>query len=297
MNTKTQFAGDAAATPRLGERSRWGVVPPHPDADNRLLGMILHEIESSGIFIACATSVINYAVRFPHKCQRLLATLPTWLPPKTSVLADERILTGSNVALPMLNRIRDLTTRLGLARKLTSVRCSSIIAGKPTNPLALEELAGLWGMICESTLELLQELQSLVPLGESPAWPGSVGLSSEKLLAAAALGASPCVNDQGAIEIPGWVERRLERRYRIRLDCELSQRGKVWRLHTHNISRAGVGLSGAPAIDVGPRATLAIASMPELPGAIVWRSADSLGFRFDVPLASVADLGSKLLRR
>lgn len=268
-----------------------------PKPDVRALVAILSEVETIGTFVACAASIVNHAFRFPHRSIRLMAVLPNWLPPERGLRGGEGPWAKEHVPLPVLGRLCDLATRLGVARELTLQHCANVASSALVNPVAIDELAGLWGIACENALELLQEIQAELPL-DQPAWgsTGAAGASAERLLAAAALGASPCVNINGAVEIPGWIERRSERRHRLRLDCELWHGGRVTRLRTINISRQGAGLVGSPVIEAGARASLVIGRLAEIPGTIVWRTAQNLGFRFDIPLESVADLGRSLLR-
>ncbi len=266
-----------------------------PEAPGRHLGRLLHRLETTGTFIACAASVINHAYRFPHKSLRLLQDLRVWLPPTMSAPGDNARTSDQAVPLEILNRLHSLTLRLDVARDLTLRQCAAAEASAPLDPVAVEELAGFWGIICEGTMELLQDMRSS-PLLEQPSRDlSSIAPSAERLLAAAALGASPCVSVHGAIQIPGWIERRSERRHRLRLPCELRIPGRVWQLRTVDISRHGAGIAGSPALDAGCRATLVIAGTSEIGGVLVWRTADRLGFRFDQPL-SIADLGGELAR-
>lgn len=288
---------------RMSFGTRGGPAPLMPSAaepkpDARALVAILSEVETLGTFVACAASIVNHAFRFPHRSIRLMSVLPSWLPPERALRGGESSWTANErLPLPVLGRLCDLGTRLGVARELTLHHCVNVAASTPVNPVAIDELAGLWGIACENALELLQEIQAGLPL-DQPAWGsgGGAGASAERLLAAAALGASPCVNINGTVEIPGWIERRSGRRHRLRLDCELWHGGKVSRLRTSNLSRQGAGLTGSPGIEAGARASLVIGRLAEIPGTVVWRTAQSLGFRFDVPLDTVADLGRSLLR-
>ncbi len=260
----------------------------------RHLSRLLQELETGGVLIACATSVVNHAYRYPHRSRRLIAALPLWLPPETVSHGDDNDWSAVDTrALPIVSGLHDLSMRLGIARELTLRHCASVETAAPLDPVAIDELAGLWGVICERALELIQDMRAAMPLEEGRAGPLAPAIATERLLAAAALGASPCVNGNGTIAIPGWIERRSERRHRLRLNCGLRIQRKVWQMKTVDISRQGAGLAGSPQLQPGMRASLVIGRSPEINGVVVWQVADRLGLRFDVPL-SIADLGSTL---
>jgi hypothetical protein len=266
-----------------------------PAQSGRLLRRIRQELETCGALIACVTSVINHAYRFPHRSQRLMAGLPLWLPPELASHGSE----GAGVfldrdVLAIVNGQQDLKVRIAIARELTLRHCANVETAGPRDPVAIDQLAGLWGIICERALGLIQDVGGALPYEAGQTGSNAPGaIATERLLAAAALGASPCVTSDGAIEIPGWIERRAERRHRLRLDCELSIPGRAWQLRTIDISRQGAGLVGSPPLQPGMRARLVIGRWPKIDGVIVWRTAERLGFRFDAPL-SIADLGCTL---
>ena len=267
----------------------------HPAQSGRLLCRILQELETSGALVACVTSVVNYAYRFPHRAQRLMAGVPLWLPPELashgSEAAGDRLDRG---VLAIVNGLHDLRVRIAIARELTLRHCANVETAGPRDPVAIDELAGLWGIICERALGLIQDVGGALPREASRSGSNAPGaVATERLLAAAALGASPCVTSGGAIEIPGWIERRSERRHRLRLDCELGIPGRAWQLRTIDISRQGAGLAGSPPLQPGMRACLVIGRSPKIDGVVVWSTGDRLGFRFDVPI-SIADLGGTL---
>jgi len=267
----------------------------HSEQSARLLLRALQELETSGALIACVTSVVNHAYRFPHRSQRLMAGLPLWLPPDLASHGSEGTwaFMGGGV-LSIVNGLHDLKVRIAIARELTLRHCANMEAAGPRDPIAIDELAGLWGIICERSLGLIQDVSSALPHEAGLAGTNAPGaVATERLLAAASLGASPCVTRDGAIEMPGWIERRSERRHRLRLDCELRTQREVWRLRTVDISRQGAGIAGSPPLVAGMRASLVIGRSADINGVVVWRTAERLGFRFDVPL-STADLGGTL---
>lgn len=250
----------------------------------RFLAALLHEVETTGIFIAAASSVVSFAARYPHRARAALLELPTWLPAPPQLLGKgPELLVRLAVPMTIVNRLNDLPIHLGIACDVTRRHCSALAQDHPVSPAAIDDLVALWSAVAEGTVALLQEL---APTVGNSAEPGAA-VSAERLLVAAALGASPCVSAAGAIEIPGWIERRRDRRHRLRLQGSLVVGDRDWRIETTDISQHGAGLAGLPQLPVGSRARLVLDNLAEAVGTIVWYTGDRGGIRFDSPLAAL----------
>ncbi|MEZ5817158.1 MAG: PilZ domain-containing protein [Hyphomicrobiaceae bacterium] len=284
---KIDFDATRAAPAVAGQSVRLGLA-----AKAALL-----DLETAGMFIACATSAINYAARHPHLASQVLLALPPWLPTSPASVRTVQIeLLKDDLPLSVCSALRDLGLHLRIAGRATRLHCEKVAARAPVSPTQIDELVSLWGLLSERTVALIQTLGPLAASTEpSSGKPTDCGPASERLLAAAALGHWPCIGERGTIAIPGWIERRVERRHRIRLECRLVEAGRTWRAHTIDISRSGVGLAGAPPLAPGARASIAIGALAEQHGCVVWSNGERLGFRFDTPLESLADLGRSLL--
>lgn len=259
----------------------------------RFLGALLHEAETTGVFIAAAASVVNFTARYPHRARSILTDLPTWLPTPPQILkAGPELLIRLEVPLAVINRLNDLLIHLGIACDTTRRHCRAVVRNNPVSPTAIDDLVPLWGAVAESAVALLRDLAPCVADDAPPSRP----VSAERILIAAALGATPCVSSEGEIEIPGWIERRRDRRHRLRLAGRLIVDGRAWRIETVDVSRQGAGLTGLPQLAVGARALLVLDGMVEAAGSIVWCSGDRGGLRFDRPLESLAKLGWMLAR-
>ena len=280
-----------AWVPRQSTSPRGDSVGPERLERERFLGALLHEVETTGTFIAAAASVVNFAVRYPHRARPALLELPIWLPASPQMLkAGPKLLIRLGVPLAAINRSNDLPIHLGIACDVTRRHCASVAHNHPVSPTAIDDLVPLWGAVAESAVALLQDLSPFAAVDAVSPRP----VSAERLLTAAALGASPCVSADGAIEIPGWIERRLDRRHRLRLVGSVNVDGRAWRIETVDVSRQGAGLAGLPQLAIGTRALLVLDGLAEAAGAIVWRTGDRGGFRFDKPLDSLARLGRTL---
>lgn len=265
---------------------------PKTDADrDRLLGVLLHEIETTGTLIACATSIVNYAARHCERAPSLFASLPVWLPSTPPLMGDgTQILIQSGIPFAIINQLHSLRIQLGVAGEATRQHCSAVSVSRPAEGKPVDDLIPLWQVLSESTIELLHAVRSQAPAGPNTA----TAASADRLLTAAALGAWPCVTDAGLIEIPGWIERRGDGRHRLRIQCALVVEGRSWTVETTDISRFGTGLAGLPQLALGTKATLRIGRRADIAGSIVWSAGNQGGFRFDQPLASVADLAEDL---
>lgn len=258
---------------------------------DRTLGALLHEIETTGTLIACAASVVNHAAINAEHATRLFASLPVWLPSPPPLMSDgASALIRAGLPLLIINRLHSLRVQLGVATEAARRHSTAVAASRPVADTAVGDLVALWRVLSENAVELLREVRALAPTGPESA----TAASAETLLAAATLGAWPCVGANGLIEIPGWIERRTEGRHRFRFKCKLVVDGREWPVETVDISRDGTGLAGLPQLRLGTKAVLRMGRLTEITGSIVWSSGHQGGFRFDQPLASVADLAHEL---
>lgn len=258
----------------------------------------LLDLDTTGTFIACAASAVNFALAHPRLAPAVLADLPRWLPtPPASVRSAQLALLQDDLPVAVGSALRDFGLHLRLALKATRRLNEN---EKPANVSAadvLDELASLWGLLCERTITLLDMLKPFASPQAERRLAHDGEPMSERLLAAAALGHWPCVDGKGAIILPGWIERRSERRHNVRIDCRIIESSREWMAQTANISLTGVGLVEAPPLLPGTRAILAIGAMTEMSGVVVWGHGDRIGFRFDRPLSSLADLGRSLVSK
>ena len=276
----------------------WPSERQAPSAYSRVLGAVVHEIVTIATFVATAASVLSFAAHHPDRAQRLLGDLPAYLPPAPALTqgAVESLL-HADLPLQLINRLQDFGPRIELARQMTRLQGARLSAGHTVEPPEIDELITVWRLLCETTLDLLQLLG---PLAEGSDGDGAQSAdpddvtprqSVERLLSAAALGGWPCVARDGSVALPGWLEQRRDRRYRVEQDCTLRHAGRSWPVRTIELSRQGAGLLGAPVgVEAGSRAELRIGFLFAIVGTVVWRSADKFGFRFDTPIESLADL-------
>ena len=281
-----------------GEGGAFGAAPDTAAPTQASAAAVLLDLETTGTFIACAASAVNFVADHPHLASAIFAALPQWLPAAPASVRGTRLeLLRNDLPVAVCGGLRDLGLHLRIAVKATRRHCDRLASGAPVAADALDELVSLWGLLCERTMTLVEMLKPLAPpAGSGREMPGEAETSSaERLLAAAALGHWPCIGERGAITIPGWIERRSKRRHNIRIECRIIEAGREWTAQTVDLSLTGVGLMAAPPLAIGTRAVLVIGPLAELRGEVVWSKGDRLGFRFDHPLASLADLGRSLM--
>ncbi|MGE0768185.1 MAG: PilZ domain-containing protein [Hyphomicrobiaceae bacterium] len=256
------------------------------------------DLETTGTFIACAASAVNFATERPDFAREVLTALPQWLPTApASVRSAQLALLQEDLPVAVCGSLRDLGLHLRIAIRATRRHCHGVASGATLPAGSLDDLVSLWGLLCERTMAIFQLLKPLAPFlyptaelnGEAEAG------CAERLLAAASLGHWPCISRSGAITMPGWIERRSERRHVFNMDCRIVEADRDWMAQIVDISLTGVGLRDAPPLDVGTRAALVVGSLADLHGEVIWSNGKRLGFRFDTPLDSLADLGRRLM--
>ncbi|MGE0701227.1 MAG: PilZ domain-containing protein [Hyphomicrobiaceae bacterium] len=276
--------------PRPGDFSQFGDIAASWQRGRWLTSAILHEIRTIATFTATAASIVNFANQNPGPGARALASIEAYLP-RPPVLAPTSLdaLVQAELPLAIINRMQDLAPRIELAKAVTiGIRGQATSSGERD----IEGAVVAWRKLCEATIELMQDL---LPYSEAECAnvdPDELSPAQavERLLAAAALGGWPCIGEDGSIEIPGWLERRRDRRLRIELACSLKVGSRTWPVRTVDLSRHGAGLAGAPDLPVGARGEVRLNPVCSMAGTIVWCAEGRLGFRFDGPLSPIGDL-------
>ena len=107
------------------------------------------------------------------------------------------------------------------------------------------------------------------------------GQRLEELLRGVSLGRAPCVRLDGAVIVPGWVERRAQLRRQVALPAQLAVNGQSHKMVVRDISADGVGLEGEAAVKPGDRVNIALDSGVHMEGVAVWNRDGRVGVRLD----------------
>lgn len=264
-------------------------------ADRHLLLGVASELYELGAVIAILASIANVAEAraFAHFD---VASLRAFTP--SCSLLVSRTLEAASRCEPLstvAQHGQTLRVRLSLARRVTKTHLDNVshIDGRALCPI--EIVADSWRRACRAALALLSEIEAALvdpgTIGERSA-EGDVeeglpaALSTAALLRDAALGAWPCVDPSGQLQVPGWAERRTGVRRKISLAAIAVIGADPYPAHLRDISRTGVGISvAAAAARAGRAISLRLPCGRRLSGTIRWSAAGNAGIAFNDSLA------------
>lgn len=246
----------------------------------RLIQALRHELQTAAILTAATLSGLEVAAHDPVRSDTVCRELATWLPSSPRFAGHPDLLLDSTLALSTVNLLGDVDALVRMARRAVLGALPPAGAAVMADRATLERAIPFWQTLGGTLLDLLRELGEP---DELPA-PARRRVSAERLLVTALLGAAPCVDGDGRIEIPGWIERRGDRRQHLKVSGRLLVRDRSWPIETTDLSKSGAGLVHAPSIEPPARATLELDGFAAITGTIVWQRGVRSGFQFDHPL-------------
>ncbi len=270
---------DFQPSPRV-ERSSVQLAANH---EHRLLLLLLNEVQNLAPLMIAASSVANRLLQGSSgglSEQSLLAFLPP--DPKPSrALANQLVQSG--VSTELLAHVQEFHARLGTARAMTISFCQFPAEVRHKGGVHVEVLSGVWGALCKHTSILIDALLAVV---EPNAHSSSMThlARAVALLSTCAKGGSPCVQDDGSVEIPGWAERREHTRWLVDWPAILHLGPSDASAQLVNISLTGLCLTTREplrtletiSVDIGPGRCLA--------AQVMWSIGETYGMRFSEPL-------------
>lgn len=105
------------------------------------------------------------------------------------------------------------------------------------------------------------------------------------IVSAAKDGARPCVESDGTVIVPGWLDRRRQERLTVHWPVSLEVNGRWENGTLRDISTSGMGLSDCRFHPVGTEVVAHLQSGRYLAGRVQWSRDDRLGAVFLSPLA------------
>ena len=110
-------------------------------------------------------------------------------------------------------------------------------------------------------------------------------LEIEGLVKTARYGGTPCVRSDGHVLIPGWLDRRRDRRVPVGISVMIEcTRGRV-RSVLNDLSITGLGLTSCPSVAIGSELSVEMPNGRILTGLVAWSTGSNVGISFREPLA------------
>lgn len=145
-----------------------------------------------------------------------------------------------------------------------------------------EFLADRWNEVCAGFLGALETTATISDdLGIKI--PDTTILRS--LLEACQNGEWPCLDEDWAVSIPGWAERRRNDRKTCAIAITIEVEGQSMEATITDMSQFGIGVDGCPGLQTGDGVFIATSQDHSLDGHVVWSVDESAGIRFSSGIA------------
>ena len=257
--------------------------------EQRIVTLLAHDTLSIGLRIAAVTSVINRLERDPadFSWQDILVA---HLPISTSgsvALAGQ--LVCSDVNTDILVELQDVQSRLHTANALTLSFCRFPAEQRYKGGVHIEVLVGTWRDLCEATVAVISGLQSS-PSFDRQSFSSKHATTARDLLSSCANGGSPCVMEDGSLEIPGIAERRRHQRWLVEWPISILLGPTTEEALLVNISAGGFCIITTEPLRIGEVLRFLTHSGRELGGQVAWSKARYHGIKFSQPLDSADPL-------
>lgn len=253
----------------------------------RLLGLVAEEVASLAGPLAAVASLMN-ALATPEHGSCELGALQTLMPPEPMVYrAVLERLAAADGDVQTLSIIQHFHHRLTVVKRATRPHlfCNTAELGGSIDVRALAEA---WRELIVCALAIFDRVAALN--GLTPACLSRTR-RMRATLEAAASGGTPCIQDDGCIEIPGIIERRRDERIGVRWLGWLRTSAALLPVTVTDISLGGAGLSCEADLQIGEdgEPVLLLVKGLQAPGRIVWTAEARAGFEFDdTPAAAEA---------
>lgn len=268
------FLADLA---QLEEQADHGASPGKPET-GRVVVQILDEIVNASVLIAVTTAIANAA----EKGERAVRTseLAVYTPALTPVfhgLVDK--LLGGNADLSVCQSVQNYCARLSLAQRMSQAFGNERRDSGDVAIIDPELLSDTWRRACGAAIACIENLTP--PSDATPKNRAGPNAHTLAILRMAARGASPCIEADGRITIPGWAERRREPRRSVQRAASLQIGQRMMPVMIRDVSTSGLGLDCPAEATPGERVVVRLPGNRMLPGEVAWADGKRIGIRLD----------------
>lgn len=240
------------------------------------------------LLVAVSGSIVNAIVA--SRRPQLRTSMAAYLPSAPSLFP---VAVGSAAAATALSTqtIQSMIAFYGLvafARSATLGYSAKREPGGIAGPISMETLGEAWqaaAMQALGVLSILGFLDKTSPLYHEGR-DNSAAMRVVEMLWSVTLGRSPCVRIDGAVIVPGWIERRSHLRREINTPATLLVNGEQQRVTVRDLSAGGLGIDGSSAVQAGDRVSVSLGSGVKFDGVAVWNRDGRVGVKLTNSLMS-----------
>lgn len=254
------------------------------------LNAVIIEFLNSAVLTAASAGVANALQNATNSLEMRLAV--SCLPPRCEVFPKLR----SKLSLDLRSHefaaaIGDFYSHLQPIRNLTqaAIRTSQLTADAMIDRRVL---AIAWTDVAKCALDTLDREECFI----ANACEGVQGrcVQVRELLTEATLGGTPCLGDDGSIDLPAWTERRLAKRIAHNIQVIFMISGTFQRCSVLDASEYGLGVLGLTNVSIGERVSLLMKPGHQIDGLIAWINGSRAGIELDEALPADSQILSNL---
>ena len=248
----------------------------------RLATQLLSELLNTAPLITVATAIANAVeAGHPRLHRRAIAVYAPVQTPSFQKLV-ERLL-DTETSLDICAAVQNHCARLSLAVRMCRAGDDGVIAVPEVD---IEILADAWRRAAGAATDAIEALSAL-----AKALPEDRLLPALSLLQLAKSGETPCIDADGRVTIPGWAERRREKRRSVHL-AAIAQIGRqVVPAMIRDVSPSGIGLQCTYQAAPEERIIVRLPGDRQMAGTVTWSDGQRIGVMLDQRL----EVGDPLL--
>jgi hypothetical protein len=253
---------------------------PQPERQQvRLARLLKVELLNAAVLIAAAASLANAIDAGGDRAPSAHA-LAVYVPaPSAAFQASLDRLVGEEVDAELCFHLQGYAARLSLAQRMSTAFADDPARRASVQPVDPEILADAWRRACAAARAAIE---ALAALEAGPAHPTALEqLRTIELLRLAEAGDWPCLDPDGRITIPGWAERRREKRHELRQDATARFGTTIVPVLIRDASRSGLGLEMRREARPGERLVVTLPGGPEFAGEVAWWDKGRAGIKLD----------------
>lgn len=268
---KDYEAGRARRLQSHTDRARIAVA----SEDLRVLALLRAETSRAAALAAAVTSLANRNADDPG---RPASAKPPVLTPSFTASIDAQVgrLAANETFFELHQLWLAVRARLLFVSQLTAAHAAEAGTSGVHATFTTEVVADAWCRSCSLLVDFLALVsRTMSEAGVVAAPPHEAQVVA--LLEQAAAGRSPCIDDQGRFSMPGWAERRRDRRRRIALPITIKLGLSSFKAVIENLSSKGMLVKLGLVAPEGSRVTVVLPDGRQMAAAIRWCDGDRAG--------------------
>jgi PilZ domain len=288
MNLIDNFAELSSGRAGAGTARRRAMRRTTPADARGLHAALAQEAHDAAILVAATGSIVNAIVA----CKRpqLRTCMATYLPPQPTLFPSAISSSAASKALSTeaVQGLSSFYSVTAFARSATLSYSARREPGGITGPISMETLGEAWQSAA------MQGIGVLATMGFLDAESGlfektgdnTASLRLVEMLWGVTAGRSPCVRIDGAVIVPGWIERRTHLRREINAPATLSHNGANQKVTVRDLSAGGIGIDGGVGIEPGDEVNVSLGGGVRFEGVAIWNRDGRVGVKLSAPLKS-----------